>query len=90
MLFPFYPAASPAVSVCLALGKRILFYWFVVFLLVMSLVALPYVSSNGSPPSSSLNHFVSTVVFVAGFFSFVFGASYICASNVACKFQSIE
>src|SRR5450631_3362463 len=42
VLFPIDPAASPSIIACATLAKRVRFYWFVVFVLVMSLTALPW------------------------------------------------
>lgn len=73
-LFPSDPAASPAVSACTALAKRILYYWFGVFALVMSMMALPFASGFVGASSANVARFISTVVIVAGFFSFAFGS----------------
>jgi hypothetical protein len=79
-LFAIDPAASPAVSACTTLARRILCYWFLVFLLVMSLLAVPvimnfpFASRFASTPPADLSRFVSAVVIVAGFFSFIFGS----------------
>jgi len=79
VLFLIDPAASPAVSACTALAKRILSYWFVVFVLVMSLTAVPYimalplVSRFVGISSVHVAPFIAAVVFVAGFFSFGLG-----------------
>jgi hypothetical protein len=40
-LFPMDPAASPLLAACTRLARRILYYWFLVFLLMMSLLAVP-------------------------------------------------
>jgi len=79
VLFPIDPAASPAIYACTALAKRILLYWFVVLLLVMSLMAVPYIwtfllASRFGTWSGSVSRFIAIVVFVAGFFSFGFGS----------------
>ncbi len=73
VLFFLDPAASPAVSVCTALARRILWYWFVVFVFLVSLIAVLYVLGTSSV-SGSVLRFVSIVVLVAGFFSFGFGS----------------
>jgi hypothetical protein len=79
-LFEIDPAASPAVSACTMLARRILYYWFLVFLLVISLLAIPvimtqpFVSGFVSKPAADMSLFISSVVFVAGFFSFIFGS----------------
>jgi hypothetical protein len=79
-LFAIDPAASPAVSACTTLARRVLFYWFLVFLLVISLLAVPVLMNApvaarfASAPAADLSRFISTVVFVASFFSFFFGS----------------
>jgi hypothetical protein len=79
-LFAADPVASPAVSACTALARRVLWYWFVVFLLVMSLIAVPHVMSLHlasrfvGTSSADASQFISTAVFVAGFFSFGLGS----------------
>jgi hypothetical protein len=84
ILFAVDPATSPAVIGCTALAKRILSYWFVVFVLVMSLTGIPYLMSLpiassfacASPAgrASCISYYISAVVFIAGFFSFCFGS----------------
>jgi hypothetical protein len=79
VLFPVDPAASPAIHACTSLAKRILWYWFVVSALVMSLMAVPYIwtfllASRFGTWSGSVSRFIAVVVFVAGFFSFGFGS----------------
>jgi hypothetical protein len=71
VLFPIDPAASPSIIACAALAKRVLFYWFLVFVLVMSLTALPWFAGKSF---AGVGPFISAVVFVAGFFSFGFGS----------------
>jgi len=91
VLFLIDPAASPAVSACTALAKRILSYWFVVFVLVMSLTAVPYimalplVSRFVGISSVHVAPFIAAVVFVAGFFSFGLGGLVYLASKVICE-----
>jgi hypothetical protein len=80
VLFPVDPAASPAVSACTALAKRLFSYWFAVFMLVMSLtgvlyiMAYPLASKFVGTSSAGVARFISIVVFVAGFFSFGLGS----------------
>jgi hypothetical protein len=84
ILFAVDPAASPVVIACTALAKRILSYWFVVFVLVMSLTSIPYLMSRPEASSfacassagkaSCISYYISAVVFIAGFFSFGFGS----------------
>jgi hypothetical protein len=76
VLFLVDPAASPAVSACTALAKRIFSYWFEVSILVMSLMAMPYIMAHpfasrfAETSSTGVARFISVTVFVAGFFSF--------------------
>ena len=75
VLFPLDPAASPAVCACKALARRILSYWLMVFVLVMSIMALPYIATKFDGTSlDAVGPFISAVVFIAGFFSFCFGS----------------
>jgi hypothetical protein len=80
-LFPMDPAASPSLTACTRLARRILYYWFLVFLLVMSLLAVPELLTVPlaskfltKPAAADISLFISTVVCIAGFFSFIFGS----------------
>lgn len=80
VLFLVDPAASPAVSACTALARRIFSYWFAVSVLVMSLMAMPYIMDHpfasrfAETSSGGVTRFISVAVFVAGFFSFGLGS----------------
>jgi hypothetical protein len=75
-LFPMDPTASPAISALTRLARRILYYWFLVFLLVMSLLGIPKIIPGfvGASSTSDIDVLIYAVVLVAGFFSFVFGS----------------
>jgi hypothetical protein len=78
--FAIDPAETPNVSACKALGRHMLGYWFIVFLLVTSLIAIPslthlhFFSSFVGTLSEDVTRFVVTGFIIAGFFSFVFGS----------------
>ena len=79
-LFVVDPAASPAVSACSAIAKRVLAFWFGAFVLVMSLMAAPYKFAYpfayrlSDSLTGDMFRFIAAVVIIAGFFSFVFGS----------------
>lgn len=74
------PVESPAILACEVLGRRMLGYWFIVFLLVMSLMAIPqlshahFLSGFVGTLSDDITVFVIAGIVIAGFFSFIFGS----------------